>query len=45
MELGAPPEKWEKGYRYLLKYWEANGDCLVPVSFQTEDGYGLWEVG
>ena len=37
-------EKWEAGYSALKKYKEANGDCLVPNGYVTEDGYriGRW---
>ena len=33
--------KWEQGFELLLEYSEAQGNCLVPTSFNTASGYHL----
>jgi superfamily II DNA or RNA helicase len=37
-------QAWESGYARLVQYSEANGNCLVPVSFKLSDRYrlGTW---
>jgi hypothetical protein len=32
---------WEEGLRQLVAYAEEHGDCLVPRSYKTADGYRL----
>jgi hypothetical protein len=41
--FGWDPSKaaWEEGYSQLVAYKEANGDVLVPVIHETEDGFRL----
>jgi len=35
---------WEENFQRLEQYTEEHGDCLVPISFGTQDGsrLGLW---
>jgi len=33
--------QWEYGFKELKKYENLKGNCLVPFSHETEDGYGL----
>lgn len=32
---------WDKGYGYLAKYADSEGNCLISSKFVTEDGYKL----
>ncbi len=34
-------QKWEEGFRHLQAYAKEHGDCRVPNSFKTSDGYHL----
>ena len=34
-------QQWEEGFTRLKVYEERKGNCLVPTSFKTDDGYGL----
>ena len=33
--------KWDNAYAFAKKYFEANGDLLVPSSYKTETGFSL----
>ena len=37
-------QAWEASFRQLEAYKAENGDCLVPVTYETEDGFklGVW---
>ena len=32
---------WEEAYMYAKKYYEENGNLVMPFSYTSEDGYGL----
>ena len=36
--------RWERGYNNAKKYYEANGNLLIPASYESGDGHrtGLW---
>jgi hypothetical protein len=34
-------QKWERGFKHLLKYKSIEGDCLVPQDFITPTGFHL----
>lgn len=35
---------WEVGYEHICEYYRMNGNCRVPSSFVTDDGFklGIW---
>ena len=37
-------EQWERAFARLLKYKEIHGDCLVPTTYEADDGVrlGAW---
>lgn len=35
------PRSWDEWYEDAEEYYKKHGDLLVPVKYQTEDGYGL----
>jgi Fe2+ transport system protein FeoA len=45
--LGVREQQWEEEFAQLRAYSNANNDCLVPQSFEAEDGYqlGKWVSG
>jgi len=40
------PDAWEEGYSHLKRYSEKQGDCLVPATRKTSEGFrlGQWVV-
>ena len=41
MEWDAFSVKWEQNYLEALKYYQENGDLMVPAGYKTESGFAL----
>ena len=41
IRVGTREDKYQRGLGYLKAYKAEHGDCKMPPSFKTEDGFNL----